>query len=108
MVKISEFVKKIRSERNLTLEVLAKKASLSAGFLSRLEKGDFDKKNLSLSSLISLADGFDMKVKEFLDNLGLIENSDFPPMSVYLRQNGVDDPRDQKTIEDLINRLKTK
>jgi transcriptional regulator with XRE-family HTH domain len=107
MLKISEFVKRIRGQRNITLEVLAKKAGLSAAFLSRLEKGDFDEKNLSLSSIIGLAEGFDMKVKEFLDNLGLIEHTELPPMTVFLRKNGIKDPQDQKTIEDLINRLKS-
>jgi len=90
----------------LTFEELSAKTKLSIGFLSRLEKGDYDEKNISLATIIRLATGLSIQVKDLLDQLGVLEHSQLPAIGAYLREKyNIQNTQDVKTIENIINRL---
>lgn len=106
MLKISNYLKGLRAEKKLTFEDLSGKTKLSIGFLSRLEKGDYDEKNISLATIIRLATGFDIKVKDLLDQMGILEQNQLPAIGAYLREKyNIQSTEDAKTIENIINRL---
>jgi len=89
------------------MDSLSSSSSLSKGFISKIEKGDFDNKNVSLDSIIKLAKGLDVKVKEILDQLNVIEQDDQASLRVYLREKyKIEKEKDTKLIEDLINNLR--
>ena len=90
----------------MTFEELSAKTKLSIGFLSRLEKGDYDEKNISLATIIRLATGLSIQVKDLLDQLGVLEHSQLPAIGAYLREKyNIQNTQDVKTIENIINRL---
>jgi transcriptional regulator with XRE-family HTH domain len=108
-MKLGQIIKNYRSTRSLTLEQMSEKAGLSKGFISRLESGDYDQKNVSLESIIKLAKGLDVKVKEIFDNLNVIEQEEPTSLRIYLRKKyKINDARDSKLIEDLINNIREK
>ncbi|HEX5429553.1 MAG TPA: helix-turn-helix transcriptional regulator [Patescibacteria group bacterium] len=105
-MQISKLVKNLRDQSEFTLDVLAKKTGLSAGFLSRLEKGNYDNKNIQLETIIRLANGLGQKLKDFLDNLQIIDQNELPPLNLYLREKyKIKKDSDIKTIEDIINKF---
>lgn len=107
-MKLSNIIKKYRERLSLTMDDLSKEADLSKGFISRLEKGDFDNKNVSLVSIIKLAKGLGIKVKEILDQLNVIKQNDHANLKVYLREKyKIENEKDTKLVEDLINNLKS-
>lgn len=107
MNKISELVKAQRTSLGLTLEQLGEKAKLTQGYLSRVEKGDFDGMNMSLDTIIRLAHALKLKVKDFLDDTHVNDTNHTPELSVYLRQKyNINDSKDVLIIEELIKRLK--
>ncbi len=106
MLKISSYLKNLRAGEKLTFEELSSRTKLSIGFLSRLEKGDYDEKNISLATIIRLATGLGVKVKDLLDQLGILENNHLPAIGAYLREKyNIQSTEDVKTIENIINRL---
>ncbi len=108
-MKLSNLVADYRKNSADTLEQLAEKTDLSKGFLSRIEKGDFDSRNVSLATIIKLAKGFNVKVKEILDMLKVIdaEQDDHAPLKVYLRKKyNISNDEDVRIIEGMIDRLK--
>ncbi len=107
-MKLSKIIKNYRVGLSLTMDDLSDKAGLSKGFISRIEKGDFDNKNVSLESVIKLAKGLDVKVKEILDQLNIIEQNEQVNLKVYLREKyKIENDKDAKLVEDLINNLKS-
>ncbi|HBB36737.1 MAG: hypothetical protein UX02_C0001G0104 [Candidatus Moranbacteria bacterium GW2011_GWC1_45_18] len=103
-MQLSNIVKKYRDNKSLTIDELSERSSLSKAFISRIEKGDFDKKNISLHSIIKLAQGLGIKVKEILDNLNVIEQNEPSPLRMYLRKKyKIKNEIDVKLIEDLID-----
>lgn len=106
-MKLSTITKKYRKAASLTLDEMSKESGLSKGFLSRLESGDFDLKNISLETLIKLSKGYKIKIKEILDMLDIIDQNEPEPLTVYLRNKyNIKNDDDVKVIEGLIDRLK--
>jgi len=106
---LSYITTKHRQKKGFTLEKLAEKSDLSKGFLSRLENGEFDQKNVSLATIIKLADGLSIEVKEILDLLDVTKGQENPPLQLYLkRRYKIEDDRDYLIIENLINHIKRK
>ncbi len=105
-MKLSYIIKNYRKGQLLTIDKLSRKAHLSKGFISRLEKGDFDMKNISLESIIKLANGLGIKVKEILDDLSIIEQEEPLALKVYLRDKySIKNEDNIKFIENLIKKL---
>lgn len=107
-MKLSKIIKHYRDSSLLTMDSLSAKSNLSKGFISRIERGDFDDRNVSLDSIIKLAKGLNIKVKEILDQLSVIEQDDQVNLKVYLREKyKIKNEKDAKLVEDLINNLRT-
>lgn len=107
MGNISNLVRDQRNKLGLTMEEVAKKAELSQGFLSKLENDGYEPANLSLDTIIRLANALNLKVKDFLDNLKIIDSEQSPALNVYLRTKfDIKNKADVEMIEMLINRLK--
>lgn len=105
-MKLSLFVKNYREKQSLTLDRLSEKSNLSKGFLSRLEQGDFDQKNISLETIIKLAAGFNIRVKDILDFLNIIEQDKPSSLKVYLRNKyQIINEADVDVIEGVITRF---
>lgn len=105
-MEISSFLKDLRNKQDLTLGDLARASELSPAFLSRIENQEFDKKNLSLDTIIKIAKGLNVKVKDILDTLGVIDKSELPALPVYLRQKyNIKNSKDHGVIEDIIKKF---
>ena len=104
---LSKAIREYRLKSKMTVDQLATSAELSKGFLSRLENGNFDQKNISLVTMIKLAKGLRIKLKDILDNLNMIEKSESPPLNIYLREKyKIRNKKDIETIERLVDRFK--
>lgn len=110
-MKLSHLISSYREKAGLTLEQLSAKSELSRSYLSKLENGGLDDQSSSLATIVKLATGLGIKVKDILDLLNVTDTQDHHqiPLSVYLRKNfDISDGDDIKIIEDLIDRLKKK
>lgn len=65
MSKIGQKIKRLRTERSLTQEQLAKKAGLTRGAIARIEIGT--RKNVLLATRKKLARGLGVPITELLD-----------------------------------------
>ncbi|OGI16352.1 MAG: hypothetical protein A2Z52_01765 [Candidatus Moranbacteria bacterium RBG_19FT_COMBO_42_6] len=82
------------------------KSGLSKGFLSRLEQGDFDQKNISLETIIKLSTGFSINVKDILDFLNVTKQDDPSSLKIFLREKyQIKNEEDVDAIEGVINRF---
>jgi len=63
--KLGSYIRKLRENKNLSLNSFAYKNSIEPSTLSRIETGIIDPK---YSMLIKIAAGFDIKVSELLKN----------------------------------------
>lgn len=107
-MKLSQIIKQYRKKHSLTLEELSKRSILSKGFLSRLEKGDFDDQNVSLNTIVKLATAFKVPVIDLLDLLDITRKNrhDSPSLRVYLRSKyDIHDDETVKVVESLIDHL---
>lgn len=105
-MKLGLFVKNYREKQSLTLDQLSEKSGLSKGFLSRLEQGDFDQKNISLETIIKLSTGFSIGVRDILDSLDVLKQGEPSSLKVYLREKyQIKNEGDVDVIEDIINRF---
>lgn len=103
-MKLSLFVKNYREKQSLTLDKVSHKSGLSKGFLSRLERGDFDQKNVSLETIVKLATGFSVRVKDILDFLNITEQDEPSSLKVFLRDRyQIKNEGDVDVIEGVIN-----
>lgn len=60
-MKIEILIKKVRLEKNMTLETLAKLSGISKGHLSRIERQERDPK---ISTLIQIATALNVDIEE--------------------------------------------
>ena len=60
-MKVEILVKKVRLEKNMTLETLAKLSGISKGHLSKIERQERDPK---LSTIIQIAKALKVDIKE--------------------------------------------
>jgi len=106
-MKLSQILKTVRRNQNTTLDEIRKKSGLSKGFLSKIENENYDNKNISLETIINLANGLGLKVKDLFDLLNIIEDTEAPSLNTYLRKKyDIKNNNDIAIIEDLIKRLK--
>ena len=106
MRNINILIKDQRNKLGLTMEDVAKKSKLSQGFVSKLESGSYEPTNLSLDTIIRLSHALNLKVKDFLDTLQILEQDSSPALNVYLRKKyEIKDKNDVEIIESMIKRL---
>jgi transcriptional regulator with XRE-family HTH domain len=110
-MKLSKIISEYRKKRELTLEQLSSKSDLSRSYISKLENGGLDDQNVSLATIIKLANGLSIKVRDVMELLDITEpiNKEPAPLKVYLRNKyNISDDNDVKIIESLIDHLKEK
>jgi transcriptional regulator with XRE-family HTH domain len=90
MNTIAREIKKLREQSGLTASGLAEKSDLSPAYISKLEDGQY--KSLSLTTCKSLARGFGISLRDFLESINFLENNKNRPssemISKSLRANG--------------------
>ncbi|OAA87599.1 helix-turn-helix domain-containing protein [Clostridium ljungdahlii] len=95
---IGNNIKKIRLTNKLGLNETARKAGISAGYLSSLERGE--KKNPSMDSLQKIADALNVSVNEFFDEKNDTDGDEFTPTLSVKEQEKLD-----KQAQDIVNNL---
>jgi len=106
MLEIAKTIKKLRSQMGLTAAQLAEKSGLSAGYISKLESGEYE--TLTLTTSKSLADGLGLTLKSFLEALGFLQDRERPSFNLVtsaLRSNGYG-PEEIKKIAEYAELLK--
>ena len=63
LIKLGQRVKVLREERGISQVLLCEMAAISRSQLTRLEKGDL---NITMNTLVSLANAFEIDPKELL------------------------------------------
>lgn len=83
-------IKKLREQAGLSPTELAERSELSAAYISKLEKGQYQ--TLTLMTLKSLSIGLGLSMKDLLSELGLLGNQQTKPslqiVAQALRGNG--------------------
>jgi transcriptional regulator with XRE-family HTH domain len=69
-LQIGIAVKKIRERKNITQSELQNSASLSSGYISRLEKGDYE--SPSIVHIMKISKALGMNLRDFLEYADLI------------------------------------
>lgn len=102
MNTIAQTIKRLRENAGLSQNQLSRDADVSVGFISRLESGAY--KTLSLDKCKNLADGLGIQMKDFLSELGFLQEDEKYKTSNEmikraLRKNGLNDSDITKVIE---------
>ncbi|CAB1249751.1 helix-turn-helix domain-containing protein [Clostridium sp. MT-14] len=96
---IGDNIRKIREANKLGLNETARRAGISAGYLSSLERGE--KKNPSMDSLKKIADALGVSVNDFFDDkYNINEDNEFNPTLSVKEQKKLD-----KQAQDIVNNL---
>lgn len=80
---IAKQVKAMREKSGLTQTELAKAANVSVAYISRLESGGYQ--SLTLDVCQKLAKGLELSLKDFLSDIGLLEDDKTPNTSLILQ-----------------------
>lgn len=102
MKNIGDKIKEMRDKFGLSPALLAKTSNLDASYISKLENGLYNSLSLKVSK--SLAKGFGLTLKDFMDELGLFEeeNTSRPSYDLItsaLRRNGYTNEQAKQIIE---------
>lgn len=101
MNDIARKIRSLREAAGLSLSQLADKAGLSLAYISKLESGVY--KTFSLLSSRSLADGLGISLKDFLEQMGFLDNNQERPsfelLTHALRRNGYTREQADKVVE---------
>jgi transcriptional regulator with XRE-family HTH domain len=76
MKKIAMQLKELRERAGLSQNELSKRAKVSAGFINKLEKGEYT--TLSIDKSHQLALGLGMTFRDFLEAVGFLNSSTTP------------------------------
>jgi len=84
IVKLGGYLKKLRNEMGLSIHDVAKTSRLTAGYISRLENGQF--KTITAESLVKFSGAYNIPIDLMLERAGLTEKQDdLPGLSTYLK-----------------------
>lgn len=102
MNTIAQTIKRLRENAGLSQNQLSRDADVSVGFISRLEAGAY--KTLSLDKCKNLADGLGIQMRDFLSELGFLQEDEKYKTSNEmikraLRKTGLNDSDITKVIE---------
>ncbi len=70
-MKLHQVIKSLREEKDLTQEVLAQKAGLTRGYISRLEAGDYTEGSPTIKTLQKIAEGLSLPLELILNRAGI-------------------------------------
>jgi len=83
--KLAKYTKYQREKHGMSLNEFAKLTGLTTSFLSRLEKKEY--KDVKFDVITKLAEGFSMRVKDFLKKCEIIESHrPIYPLSYYFKE----------------------
>lgn len=110
-MKLHHIIKNLREEQNLTQEVLATKAGLTRGYISRLENGDYTDGSPTIKTLQSIAQGLSVPLELILNQAGFtkedyINNNQTARMALRAKYNL--NETEVKKVEDFIKHIKDK
>ncbi|MCC7357495.1 helix-turn-helix domain-containing protein [Candidatus Uhrbacteria bacterium] len=98
--KLATQLKHLRTQAGLSQNMLAQKADISASFINKLEAGEYS--TLSLDKSRSLAKALQMTFHDFLEAIGMLEDSKTPnadmALASALRKRGLTDSQVDKTF----------
>ena len=89
MISIQEKIKSLRAKVNLTPAELAKNSELDPSYISKLESGELSSLSLKVSK--ALSKGFNLTLKDFMDEMGFFDDTTKPSYQLItsaLRRNG--------------------
>lgn len=75
-------LKELREKANLSQNELAKRAEVSAAYISKVEKGIYA--TLSIDTCRKLAKGLEMTLRDFLEAVGLLNDETTPRTNLTL------------------------
>lgn len=76
-------LKKMREQAGISQNFLAKEADVSVAFISKFEAGQYQ--TLSLDVCKQLANGLKLTLRDFLINMGLLEDESTPNTTLLLQ-----------------------
>lgn len=110
-MKLHLIIKELREEKGLTQEVLAQKAELTRGYISRLESGDYNEGSPSIKTLQKIAEGLTIPLELILHRAGITKedyiNSN-QTVGLVLRAKYNLDTEQIKKVEQYIQNIKNK
>jgi len=84
IIKLGGYLKKLRKEMGLSIHDAAKTSQLTAGYISRLENGQF--KTITAETLVKFSRTYNIPVNLILERAGLLEKQgDLPGLATYLK-----------------------
>ncbi|MEW6407885.1 MAG: helix-turn-helix transcriptional regulator [Patescibacteria group bacterium] len=86
MIKLGDYLKKLRKELGLSIREAAKRTKFTPSYLSRIESGNF--KSIGIETLVRLSYLYEIPITDFLKESGFLEKSDgdnLPEFPFYLK-----------------------
>ncbi|MBI4811953.1 helix-turn-helix domain-containing protein [Candidatus Falkowbacteria bacterium] len=84
IIRLGDYLKKLRKEMGLSIHGAAKTSQLTAGYISRLENGQF--KTITAETLVKFSRTYNIPVNLILERAGLLEKQDdLPGLATYLK-----------------------
>lgn len=74
-MKLNQVIKSLREEKSLTQELLAQKAGLTRGYISRLEAGDYTDGSPTVKTLQKIAEGLSLPIELILSKAGITKEN---------------------------------
>jgi transcriptional regulator with XRE-family HTH domain len=103
--RLGKTVKELRERRGMTKSALAERAALTPSYISRLEKGDYQDRSLTLATCIGLAHGLKVALKELLADAGLLSASDTSSLRLVLERKKGLSPDQAELVERIVEGL---
>lgn len=99
ITNLAHLVSSKRKEAGISAKQLAERSGLSPAYISRLEKGHYP--SPSLPSIKALADGLGLSLQVFLQEAGLLNNTERPSYKLItqsLRHMGYSDEQAENVV----------
>lgn len=108
-MKLHTVIKSLREDKGLTQEKLAKDSSLTRGYISRLESGEYEDDSPSVKTLRQIAEGLNEPVELILNKAGITQEDYMKTASTptFLRAKYDLNESQIESVEKYIKFLKT-
>ncbi len=87
MKRLGKYLRSLREELNLSMHQVARQTNLTAGYISKLEKGDIFS-SIGVKALIAFSKVYEIPVTAILENAGFLKRrlkNGLPCLGSYLR-----------------------
>lgn len=100
MPALGDHIRKLRNSAELSQNTLAERANVSPAFIYKLEAGEYG--TLSIDKSRQLAKGLGMTFRDFLEAVGLLEDTSTPKadlaLTSALRKRGLNEGQVKKVV----------